>query len=236
MRLDATLIGVNCCIFNGAETPYYNLAIKFLKGVLRAWKPRSGAGAAGVGMGGARKCPAGVASSGKAQGYRTPERAQESDSSLYFQEDDPAAGSTRHRQQSHVGRGNMRASRRQQAEDEDAENGDEEFVPTKRRSAAKSSKKRARRDKDTGSDNDGSDESDASWGKGGSGDSENSEEDARPRAASSTRAERAVARRAGGRVADRKAGDRRTGRKRKRLAVSSGSEEEQSSEGECQYP
>lgn len=231
LRLDATLVGVNCCIFNSSETPYYSLAIKFLKGALKAWKPRVGS----AGESGGRKGPAAVASGRKAQDYRTPERAPESDCSLYFREEDAAAGSTRRRQASLTCKGTgvagMRASRGERMEAADEEDDDEEFVPTKRRSAAKSSKKRSRRGKDTGSDDDRSDDSDASWGEGRSGRSASSDEEPRHRAAPSTRAERAVARRAGARAKAGRAGERRNGRKRKRLAVSSGSEEE-SSEGE----
>ena len=49
MRLDATLIGVNCCLFNSAETPYYQRAITFLTGVLNIWKPRAAAVGRAVG-------------------------------------------------------------------------------------------------------------------------------------------------------------------------------------------
>jgi len=237
MRLDATLIGVNCCLFNGAETPYYKRAITFLTGCLNIWKPKAtSAGRAGAQEGGRVGGARGAAAGRKGNDYRTPVRAQESEKSTYFEEQDGAAVAVRGHRSGQGGRGGgaagMRGMEKQEEdrarEDDEDGDGDEEFVPTKRKCAAKCrNNKRARHGKERNSESeadDDSDGSDASWGKGGGG-SDSSDEDApRRRSVRSTRAERA-----GARGAAPKARGKCGAKKRRRHAVSS---DEESSEGE----
>ena len=222
MRLDALLIGVNCCMFNGFETPFYATGLEFLAGALKMWKcDKKPIAATGVSM------------SKDVAVYETPARGQDG-SSIYFQEEIPAASSSMTR----GARGGRQsaASARGRGGDEELEGGGEEddedgeeFVPTKLKGVAKSNKKRKRargRGYDSGSD----EESDASWGGG----DKTSDDESRP-AARKTRAQRMEAR---GSRAGRKGaagGGGRARDKRRRLAVASESpesEEEESFEEE----
>jgi hypothetical protein len=220
--LDVLLIGVNCCIFNGHDTPYYPLGTKFIAGALKVLKPKP---AKEGGTSSSRKMQ------GKTQVHRTPARGESGESSsMYYDEDLPVASGSR-------GQG-TRNSRRQEATG-DASNGtaqteeqDEEFVPTKRKNKV-SGRKRKRRSltkTDSGSE---SQDSDESWGVP---EDESSDDGSRSRstrtASKSTRSERAAAReQASGSKGKRAARRGRASSKRRRIAVGSDSDESLASDG-----
>ena len=79
MRLDALLIGVNCCLFNGGQvdadpTKYYEIGRQFLTGMLALWKPKLCARAAGARGDGGCSAPS---KSGRRTGFMEREESGE---------------------------------------------------------------------------------------------------------------------------------------------------------------
>lgn len=232
MQLDVMLIGVNCCVFNGPETPYYPIAIKFLTGALKVKRNTRNTAAAAAAGGASKKAHS-------SHVFQSPARdnvTHEMNPSSYFDEEPvpqlPAASSGRSRA-ARSGRrepsplsGERDGEQELDGGEEDDGEEDEEFVPTKRKSAGKSHKKRARsrRSRDDSEaqerrDDSEAEESDQSWGGGAE-----SSDDNVP-AARSTRADRAGARASSGVGSGRKRAATGRSSKRRRLAVSSDSDE-----------